>query len=238
MAQQTLNDLESRTSFRGKLNTMMGELYGLTINAITGAVALDATAFGKVHFCTGTSADYNVTLPAVSGNSGKMLMFKGSPALTKVVTLLQNSADTIDGATSRPFAAYGELWLLCDGTNWIVVNEVGSWIPWTPTYTGFTTPPTGIGRYRRQGKAYTIELVSGTATSTQTFFTATLPAGVTAKQSSGWLMQAANNGGGIAGRALLTAGSNVVTMATSAAGAAWTASGLKSCILMATFEAE
>lgn len=223
-----------------KSKAMFQELYSLGINLITGTDTLDETDFGKVHFCTGTSADYNVTLPAVSGNSGKMIMFKGgsNASLTKVVTILQNSADTIDGETSRPFSAYGEIWLLCDGTNWIVVNEVGSWIPWTPTYTGFTTPPTGVGRYRRQGKMYTIELISGAATSTQTFFTVTLPSGVTPKQALVWPMQASNNGAGITGRAAFTASSNVVTLTTSPTGAAWTASSTKSCYLIQTFEAE
>lgn len=85
--------------------------------SVTGAVT---AAVGKMHVCSdsGTPADYTVTLPAVSGNTGKMIGFRMSSALTKLVTLDGNSSETIDGAATRIMWAGETAILLCDGTEW------------------------------------------------------------------------------------------------------------------------
>lgn len=77
---------------------------------------------GKHHVCSGTTADYTVTLPAVSGNSGKLLSVEMSGALTKLVTLDGNASETIDGATTRVMWARETAVLLCDGTGWTKVG--------------------------------------------------------------------------------------------------------------------
>jgi len=78
-------------------------------------------AISKHHVCSGTSADYTVTLPAVSGNAGKLLSVEMAGALTKLVTLDGNASETIDGATSRVMWARESAILLCDGTQWTKV---------------------------------------------------------------------------------------------------------------------
>jgi len=84
-------------------------------NSITGA----ATAvIGRLNVCSGTSANYTVTLPAVSGNSGKYIGFLMAAALTKLVTLDGNSTETIDGATTRVMWAGETALLYCDGSTW------------------------------------------------------------------------------------------------------------------------
>ncbi len=85
--------------------------------SVTGAVT---AAVGKMHVCSdsGTPADYTVTLPAVSGNTGKLIGFRMSSALTKLVTLDGNSTETIDGATTRIMWAGETAILLCDGKEW------------------------------------------------------------------------------------------------------------------------
>lgn len=91
--------------------------------SITGATALDATAFGKMHVCSGTTANYAVTLPDPTGATGKLIGFRMAPgaALTKLVTLSQHATDTIDGAATRVMWASEVAILLCDGTNWFKV---------------------------------------------------------------------------------------------------------------------
>lgn len=77
---------------------------------------------GKHHVCSGTSADYTVTLPAVSGNAGKLLSIEMSGALTKLVTVDGNGSETIDGATTRVMWARETAVLLCDGTQWTKIG--------------------------------------------------------------------------------------------------------------------
>lgn len=93
--------------------------------SVTGTTTLDATAFGKMHACSGTSADYTVTLPTVSGNAGKIIGFRGASALTKLVTLDGASAETVDGLASIILKANEGKLLLSTGTAWQVVADSG-----------------------------------------------------------------------------------------------------------------
>jgi hypothetical protein len=84
-------------------------------NSITGT----ATAvIGRLNVCSGTSANYTVTLPAVSGNSGKYIGFRMAAGLTKLVTLEGDGTETIDGATTRVMWAGETALLYCDGSTW------------------------------------------------------------------------------------------------------------------------
>jgi hypothetical protein len=97
--------------------------------AITGAATL---TIGKHHVCTGTTADYPVTLPAVSGNAGKLISVEMSAALTKLVTVDGNASETIDGELTRVMWAKETAILKCDGTTWTKVG--GKSIPmWVST---------------------------------------------------------------------------------------------------------
>lgn len=108
--------------------TLVADYSAITsVVSVTGAVTLGDTAFGKLHQCTGTSADYTVILPAVSGNSGKIISFQMSTALTKLVTIDGNGSETIDGATTRVMWAGETAVLYCDGTAWTKVG--GKTIP-------------------------------------------------------------------------------------------------------------
>ena len=78
-----------------------------------------ATAtIGRMHVCSGTSADYTVTLPAASGNTGKLIGFRMSNALTKLVTLDGSASETIDGSLTRVMWKDEVAILRCDGSNW------------------------------------------------------------------------------------------------------------------------
>ena len=84
-------------------------------NSITGT----ATAvIGRLNVCSGTSSNYTVTLPAVSGNSGKYIGFRMAAGLTKLVTLDGDGTETIDGATTRVMWAGETALLYCDGSTW------------------------------------------------------------------------------------------------------------------------
>lgn len=87
--------------------------------SITGATT---ATIGRYHVCSGTSADYTVTLPAASGNAGRMITLRMSPALTKLVTIDADGSELIDGALTRPMWANEVAVLLCDGTGWTKIG--------------------------------------------------------------------------------------------------------------------
>ena len=70
----------------------------------------------------GSPADYTVTLPAVSGNAGKLISFEMAEDLTKLVTVDGNASEEIDGETSRAMWAMETAILSCDGSKWTKVG--------------------------------------------------------------------------------------------------------------------
>lgn len=86
--------------------------------SVTGTTALSSSAFGKLHVCSGTSANYTVTLPDPASSAGKLIGFRMAPGLTRLVTIAQHASELIDGAASRVLWASETALLLSDGTNW------------------------------------------------------------------------------------------------------------------------
>ena len=86
--------------------------------AITGVYTMGSNSFGNLHFCSGTTADYTLTLPAVSGNTGKIVTIQMSNTLTKLVTVDANGSEMIDGALTRIMWANESCVLYCDGSAW------------------------------------------------------------------------------------------------------------------------
>ncbi len=100
--------------------------------AITGTVALTSASFGKLHKITGVSGAYTVTLPAVSGNGGKIIGFyvgEFSVASSKY-TLDGNGSETIDGGLTLAMCWDNRVLLYCDGTTWHVITATwgNAWV--------------------------------------------------------------------------------------------------------------
>jgi hypothetical protein len=212
-----------------KINANFEELYTISPVSVTGAISLTSTAFGKIHICTGTSADYTVNLPTAVGNEG-VIIFKGAAALTKVVTIQGTGGQTIDGESDRKIASTGMISLLSDGANWVVVNEVGSWIPYVPVFSGFSADPTvSRAAYFRVGKNVTVHFYnSAVGTSNATTKTITLPfIADSLSVVAGSTLSMTNNSVASAtmGIVITRASSNIADVYTTALGAAWTASG-------------
>lgn len=86
------------------------------------SITTTATAtISRMHVISGTTADYTVTLPAASGNTGKLIGFRVLPTATKAFTIDGNASETIDGATTRILWAGEAAILLCDGSNWFKI---------------------------------------------------------------------------------------------------------------------
>jgi len=110
-------DLTWGTPAGGSASDMLSVLTAAEIS-VTGATT---ATIGRMHVCSGTSADYTLTLPAASGNTGKFLGVRMATGLTKLVTIDGNASETIDGAATRVMWAGESAILLCDGSNWFKV---------------------------------------------------------------------------------------------------------------------
>lgn len=92
--------------------------------AITAATTLTSATFGRMHLISGTSANYTITLPAVSGNAGQIIGFRVAPMANanRIYTLDGNSAETIDGQTTRLLWANEVAILYCTGSEWTKIG--------------------------------------------------------------------------------------------------------------------
>lgn len=113
------------------------------VNAEVAVTTTATLTISKQHLISGTSADYTVTLPAASGNTGKFLSLRINPTATKVFTVDGNASETIDGALTRIMWAGESATLYCDGSNWFKI--AGKTIPMYATMykaTNSTQPTT------------------------------------------------------------------------------------------------
>jgi spore coat polysaccharide biosynthesis protein SpsF (cytidylyltransferase family) len=102
----------------------LANLFDFMSTSVNSPNSITTTAnlvYGTINVCSGTSA-YNIKLPTPA--AGKFLGIRMAPygssagQLNKLVTVIPNASETIDGATSRIMWA-GEFALLyTDGTNW------------------------------------------------------------------------------------------------------------------------
>lgn len=196
--------------------------------SITTTTILDDTAFGKIHVCSGTSSDYNVTLPTpASANYGKSIIIKGAEIalLTKVITLIGE----IDGETdTRKLSTDGCFILVSTSNGYQVIQEQGSWIPFVPVQTGYSVNPIiGDCRYFREGRKvrfFYYESADGTSNAT----TKTLTIPFAAKNSFTYALCMATNSGTTLTTPSLAqtrAASTIIDLYKDTAFVAWTASG-------------
>lgn len=90
--------------------------------AITGAIGLTATAFGKLHHCT-TSAAYTIILPTAVGYAGQSIGFCFDTANTFIVTVDGLGSQLIGTKLTRPYVHNEIAIFMSDGVNWRVTNE-------------------------------------------------------------------------------------------------------------------
>ena len=96
-------------------------LYPLTSAEISITTTATAT-LSRMHVCSGTSANYTVTLPTAVGVAGSFIGFRMSNALTKLITLDGNSSETIDGSLTRIMWKGESCVLMSDGSNWVKIS--------------------------------------------------------------------------------------------------------------------
>ncbi|CAB4199978.1 hypothetical protein UFOVP1351_18 [uncultured Caudovirales phage] len=170
---------------------------GANIAVASKTTTYTATTADDVLLCSASGGAWTLTLPASSGNSGKVLRIKKTDSSTNIVTVDGNASETIDGALTRKLATqYEELTLVCDGSNWHVLDHQWNmaWQSFTPSWGGgvssLGTSNTNNGRWRRVGDSMEIVInmrVGSSPSFTASAFTVALPTGAidTAKAVGG-----------------------------------------------------
>jgi hypothetical protein len=244
-SQVGLGSVDNTTDLAKPISTLTQAALDLKQNAIltsvsvTGAITLDGTAFGKMHICSGTAADYTIGLPTAVGNSGKTIGFKAANALTKIVTIDGNGSETLNGLLIRAIGGGGSFVLLSDGANWDVVNEIGSMIPFTPTATGVTALGSSTCFYILSGRTLFLSYFIGNSVSNATTFTLSLPGGFTCGTGNfEALTQTVNNSTfpTTPGIGQISATGTAISLFLTTGGGAWTASNNKAATFQITIQ--
>ena len=86
----------------------------------SGAYTLLAT--DDIIACNASGGTFTLTLPAASGNTGKLYHIQKTDSSANVVTIDGAAAETIDGAATVTLdVQWHALTIVCDGSNWLVV---------------------------------------------------------------------------------------------------------------------
>ena len=81
-----------------------------------------ATTSDSVILCSASGGSFTITLPAASGNTGRIYFIKKTDSTSSTVTIDANASETIDGALTLVISLqYATYMIVCDGTSWHVI---------------------------------------------------------------------------------------------------------------------
>lgn len=204
--------------------------------SITGADSVTSSDYFKTIVCSGTSADYTVTLPTAVGISGKWFHFVGAVALTKIVTIDPNSTERINGITTRAFTSGGGFTIVSDGSNWQVQQETPSAISYTPTVTNVSSQPaTILVTYSLNGKNMSINYYLDPAAPSGTGLGFNIPSGFTCAKLTTVISRVQSGGTYGTGMAQISNSATSIAFFATAAGGAVSGSGNKAAEGVITF---
>lgn len=107
---------DSNESLNGNLNCNGKTLYNGRLRYTSVTAAYSPLLTDEVLLCNGT---FTVTLPTASGIGGKVYQIKNVG--TGLVTVDGNASETIDGSLTVVVAAGNNLYIMSDGTNWVIL---------------------------------------------------------------------------------------------------------------------
>lgn len=90
--------------------------------SVTAATTLTSSAVKKIHICSGTSADYTVTLPTTGLTVGDVITLQMGKALTKLVTIDAGAGHLLDGQQTRTMWAGEVATVSWDGVDWARIS--------------------------------------------------------------------------------------------------------------------
>lgn len=119
-----------------------------------------ATSGEEIVLANASGGAFTLNLPAASGNSGLLYKIIKTDSSTNIVTIDPNGAETINGASTTTLnTQYEEVEIVCDGSNWTVLNRKATtgWSSYSLTIGGTGSAPTkgtivrDIAQWRREG---------------------------------------------------------------------------------------
>lgn len=154
-----------------------------------------AVTTDDVILCDTSGGAWTLSLFAASGNTGKRLIIKKTTSDFTQLTIDANASETIDGATTTTIDTQFEtLTIVCDGTNWRIVER---FIPqvytsYTPTTQGFGTITNGEFYWTRSGQYIELDCKWTNGTTAASEARVGLPSGLTSITLSQGIRQAGN----------------------------------------------
>ncbi len=165
------------------------------LTVVSKTTTYTATTTDDVILCDTSGGAWTLSLFAASGNSGKRLIIKKTTSDFTQLTIDANSTETIDGQTTTTLDTQFEtLTIVCDGTNWRVVER---FIPrvytsYTPTTQGFGTLANQEFYWFRDGQYLEIDCKWTNGTTAPSEARIGLPSGLTSITLSQGIRQAGN----------------------------------------------
>jgi len=93
-------------------------------NLRTETTTYTALTTDDVILANASGGAFTITLPAASGNSGKLYRIKKIDSSTNGVTIDGNSSETIDGSTTVVLYNQNDvIEIVCDGSNWVITEN-------------------------------------------------------------------------------------------------------------------
>jgi len=152
----------------------------LSITSKTANYTVDPS--DNVILCDASGGAFTITLYPAASNSGKTVRIKKTDTTFLTVTIDGNSSETIDGFTTRKLVSTGDtVTLLCDGSNWHVIEHTyfQGWSSYTPTGS-HTANTTYTGYWMRVGANFLfINNIQYTGVPTNTSLNVSVPTNLT-----------------------------------------------------------
>jgi hypothetical protein len=146
-----------------------------------------ASVSDDVYLCDTSGGAYTATLPAASGNSGKVLYFIKTTSDFNVLTIATSTPTTLARCILN-----GEVrGLISNGSTWVVIEKIDNtdWISYTPTFTGLGTVTNIAFYYKKDGSDILIRGRGTVGTPTATEARISFPGSLTSNSlMSPWLV--------------------------------------------------
>lgn len=140
------------------------------LSVTTKTTTYTATTNDDVILCDTSGGGWTLTLYAASGNSGRVLRIKKTTTDLNALTIDGNSSENIDGAATTTInTVFEELTIVCDGSNWHVLDRLipSQLTTYTPTFSNLGTVSSvniyswRVGRFLGIGGNFTTGTVAG-----------------------------------------------------------------------------
>lgn len=95
----------------------------LSLNVTSISSATTLTDVHNVILTDASGGAFTITLPAASGNDGRVYYIKESVGSTNTITIDGDGTENIDGVGNKTITtAYGSMRVVCDGSNWFIID--------------------------------------------------------------------------------------------------------------------